>query len=210
MKTIKRIIGVFTGIMCLAEISLAFTQKQQFAVFIVIAIIFGIITFLLFKPTTNDRKKDKIKQDKRHEQLSTCTASHVNGLPLAENATCVIKSLSDKFLFSSGSATFDLEKNKITDMCIKTDTEIQQQYVSSMGGAVGGALLFGPVGAIIGGRAKKKTVSHKTKNYLIITYESNGEIKYIGFDVSFCIASARMFVNEYNSTADKNNLNISL
>ena len=195
MKTIKRIIGVFTGIMCLAEISLAFTQKQQFAVFIVIAIIFGIITFLLFKPTTNDRKKDKIKQDKRHEQLSTCTASHVNGLPLAENATCVIKSLSESFYFHQEA---------------QTDTEIQQQYVSSMGGAVGGALLFGPVGAIIGGRAKKKTVSHKTKNYLIITYESNGEIKYIGFDVSFCIASARMFVNEYNSTADKNNLNISL
>lgn len=43
-------------------------------------------------------------------------------------------------------------------MCIKTDKEIQQQYVSSVGGAVGGAVLFGPLGAITGGRAKKKTV----------------------------------------------------
>ncbi|MEH2944892.1 hypothetical protein VSQ32_19130 [Lachnospiraceae bacterium KK002] len=53
---------------------------------------------------------------------------------------------------------FELEKSKITDMCIKTDKEIQQQYVSSVGGAVGGAVLFGPLGAITGGRAKKKTV----------------------------------------------------
>lgn len=64
----------------------------------------------------------------------------------------------DRYIFTSGTMNFELEKSKITDMCIKTDKEIQQQYVSSVGGAVGGAVLFGPLGAITGGRAKKKTV----------------------------------------------------
>ncbi len=53
----------------------------------------------------------------------------------------------DRYIFTSGTMNFELEKSKITDMCIKTDKEIQQQYVSSVGGAVGGAVLFGPLGA---------------------------------------------------------------
>lgn len=61
--------------------------------------------------------------------------------------------------------------------------EISKQYVSSIGGAVGGALLFGPVGAVIGGRAKQKKSKNVT-NYLIITYTDNNEIKYLGFEIN--------------------------
>lgn len=92
---------------------------------------------------------------------------------------------------------FELEKNKITDMCIKTDREIEQQYVSSVGGAVGGAVLFGAVGAIIGGRAKKKTVKNEIHNYFIITYQSP-DIKYIGFEpIGYATASANLYIDEF-------------
>lgn len=98
---------------------------------------------------------------------------------------------------------FELEKLKITDMCIKTDVEIQQQYVSSVGGAVGGAILFGALGAMIGGRAKKKVVNRKMRHYLIITYQSD-EIKYIGFDINYAMRSAKSYIedfkNNYNNT----------
>lgn len=206
---IKRFLGIFTGIMCLTAFILAFSEEQS-AVFVVTAIFFGIITFLLFRTTAKDKEKANQIIKKRQDKLRICTAQHVNGLPLAENAACIIESFPDKFSFSSGKATFDLDKNKITDMCIKTDNELQQQYVSSIGGAVGGAMLFGPLGAIIGGRSKKKTVSRKTISYLIITYESDNTIKYIGFDVSSSIASAIMFVNEYKSNSNLNNIKISL
>ena len=94
---------------------------------------------------------------------------------------------------------FELDKSKITDMCIKTDREIQQQYVSSVGGAVGGAVLFGPVGAIIGGRSKKKTVKNEVHNYLIITYQSP-DIKYIGFEtIGYALASANLYVEDFKS-----------
>lgn len=83
-------------------------------------------------------------------------------------------------------------------MCIKTDTEIQQQYISSVGGAVGGAVLFGPLGAMIGGRAKKKTIKNEVHRYLIITYQSP-EIKYIGFEIGFNMAFANAYINEFKN-----------
>lgn len=200
MTLLKRIVGVFTGITCIVSISLAFTNKPTIP-FIIEAIFFGIVTFILLKPTAKDKQKKIDKQEKRKEKLKTCTMKHVYGLPIAEDVNCNITLTDDKYIFSSGSMNFELEKSKITDMCIKTDTEIQQQYVSSVGGAVVGGALFGPLGAMIGGRAKKKTVKHEIHNYLIITYQSD-EIKYIGFDTNFALASAHIYVEDF-----KNNCN---
>lgn len=58
-------------------------------------------------------------------------------------------------------------------------------------------MLFGPLGAVIGGRAKEKK-SKKMYQYLIITYESNGEIKYIGFDAT-ANSQASALVKEFNA-----------
>ena len=82
-------------------------------------------------------------------------------------------------------------------MCIKTDTEIQDQAVSSIGGAVAGAAMFGALGAIIGGRAKTKKVKTVIQ-YLIITYTDNkGELAYIGFDIKNNPPSAAKLVKEF-------------
>lgn len=102
----------------------------------------------------------------------------------------------DRLEFKAGTIEFKLSKNKISDMCITTDTEIQKQSVSSIGGAVAGAMFFGPLGAMIGGRVKKKTViTHTT--YLIITYQSDSELKYIGFDIKNNPPSAIKLMKEF-------------
>ena len=59
---------------------------------------------------------------------------HVNGLPIAENLICEIFSYPDRIEFKSGTTSIKLAREKITDACIKTDTEIQKQMVSSIGG----------------------------------------------------------------------------
>lgn len=118
---------------------------------------------------------------------------HINGLPIAENMDCKIVSMDDKFIFSSDAMNFELEKSKITDMCIWTDREIEEEYVSS----VGGAILFGPLGAAIGGRAKK-TIKNEIHNYLIITCQSP-DIKYIGFEIGLSLASAQIYVNDFEN-----------
>lgn len=196
----KKILG---GICCFfavgGTIAAATGTSEEPAYFILpIIAFFAIAALLLFTSDERQAKREE-KIAKYNERMKTCTMKHVNGLPIAENVDCKITSSGDKFIFSSGSMNFKLDKSKITDICIRTDTEIQEQYVSSVGGAVGGAMLFGALGAMIGGRAKKKKVKDETHQYLIITYKSPA-IKYIGFEIGFSIGSANAYVDEFRNT----------
>lgn len=202
----KTIIGIWAGISCLGVV-IAATQNHK-AESVIAAVILGLVCFLLFRTPTekelarqvrrNERKQNKIEQ--YEQSLRTCTMKHINGLPIAENMDCTITSADDQFIFSSGSMHFELDKSKITDICVNTEQEIQEQYVSSVGGAVGGAMLFGTLGAMIGGRAKKKKVKDETHHYLIITYQSP-DVKYIGFEIGFSLSSAYRFVDDFKQTA---------
>lgn len=197
MTVLKRILGVFTAILAITYLAMSSNQEQS-GLFVTLGIIMIVFTILLFRPTKKDKQKKSERMNKYQDSLKICTMKHVNGLPIAENVNCKITSTDDKFVFSSGTMNFELDKSKITDMCIKTDTEIQQQYISSVGGAVGGAVLFGPLGAMIGGRAKKKTIKNEVHRYLIITYQSP-EIKYIGFEIGFNMAFANAYINEFKN-----------
>lgn len=203
IKLLKRVLGIFTAFFAIIYIEMSITHDDDKPLSICLAIIMIIFTILLFRPTKKDRTKNKTKDKQQDEKSMTCTMKHINGLPIAENINCVINSLPNSFEFLSGSMKFELEKSKITDMCIKTDKEIQHQYVSSIGGAVGGAALFGPLGAIIGGRAKKKKVKKEIHYYLIITYKSE-DIKYIGFEITgFSMMYAKKFINEFKNKCSK-------
>lgn len=152
----------------------------------------------------------KKKEKKDFTNLTIYTAfHHVNGLPVAEDMLCEVFSYPDRLEFKAGTTEITLSKEKITDMCIKTDTEIQNQTVSSIGGAIGGAMLFGTVGAMIGGRAKTKKVKTVT-NYLIITYISDGELKYIGFDTKNNPPSATKLIKEFQTTNTTSGIQITL
>ena len=95
-------------------------------------------------------------------------------------------------------------------MCLKFDTEIQNQAVSSVGGAIAGGVMFGTLGAIIGGRAKTKKVKNTTQ-YLIITYAGEqGELKYIGFDIKNNPPSAAKLVKEFRELNTKSGVQIEL
>ena len=96
-----------------------------------------------------------------------------------------------------GSNTFNIDLNKITDMTVTSDTEMQNQYVSSTGGAIGGALLFGPLGAMVAGRAKKKQTK-TTTYYFVITYTSNDEVKYISFYVGQSMLILNKFIKRFS------------
>jgi len=95
----------------------------------------------------------------------------------------------------------DYSKNdfsKLTDVSIITDKEIQQQVVSSVGGAVAGGLLFGPGGAMIGGRAKQRTAT-RVRYYLIFSYEKDGSVSYIAFEATQSITNASKFAKEFHA-----------
>lgn len=152
----------------------------------------------------------KKKEKKNFDGLTIYTAfHHVDGLPIPENMLCEVFSYPDRIDFKSGTTEIKLLKSKITDMCIKTDTEFQQQTVSSVGGAAAGAMLFGPLGAVIGGRARNKKVKTNT-NYLIITYTNEGELKYLGFDIRNNPPSAKKLIKEFTAANSSPGVQIEL
>lgn len=127
-------------------------------------------------------------------------AKHIDGLPIAESSTCRIYLCENKIIFERNEMTFNLDFERINDIVIKSDVEIQKSYISSAGGAVGGAMLFGALGAMVGGRVKEKTDT-KESNYLIFAYTKDEEMKYISFDVTDC-KEASHFPLAFNKKVD--------
>ncbi len=190
------------------------TLAEMLPYFIVIALLVVVIIFCVYMAIKTTKMKKNAKKE-RKEIMAATNASlmdtfvHFNGLPIPEGVACKIMSLPDRYDFIANGATISLDKNKVTDICLKSDAEIQKQYISSAGGAVGGALLFGPVGALIGGRVKEKE-SKQIFTYLIFTYETDGDLKYLAFDVSYCVPKAAKYRDEFKKNISHNNVQISL
>lgn len=190
---------------------IATQQMTDFPEWLPPLIVYPILILIILKIRKSSRKKKQLKKDFPNDVRSIYAAfHHVNGLPFAENLFCEIFSYPDRIVFKSGTTEVKLLRNKITDMCIKTDTEFQKQAVSSVGGAIAGGMMFGPLGAIIGGRAKDKKVKTVTQ-YLIITYTGEqGELKYIGFDVKNNPLPASKLVKEFRKLNTNSGVQIEL
>ena len=120
----------------------------------------------------------------RHHAGSKGKLRLVGGLlDLPQGTICKVVYNKDRIMFFASGQEFTLQAAKMLDVSVMTTTEIQKQYVSSIGGAVAGAVLLGPLGAIIGGSASKKTIRNKQK-YLVIAYVAGADTKYIVFDVT--------------------------
>lgn len=175
-------------------------------------LIFILIIILCILGIIKSNKKRKARKEAiRQSGIMTYLAfNHVNGLPIAENLLCEIRSYQDRIEFKAGTTNIKLPREKITDMCIKTDQDIQKQAVSSIGGAIAGGMVFGPLGAIIGGRSKNKKVKTVTQ-YLIITYTGEqGELKYIGFDINNNSFLAAKLIKEFRELNTNSGIQIEL
>lgn len=214
----KKIFYFILGIPCILIVLLGILgaiitneTKIVLPIFIVLLLIGILLIFLGIKSKSKKRKEQELQETINNSQdtkkqylINHIDAKHMVGLPLPEEARCTIGFEKNKFSFSFSGNNFDLNFDKITSIDIKTDTEIQQQYVSSAGGAVGGALLFGPLGAMVGGRVKAKrtaTVNH----YMIFTYKKDNNVDYISFEIpqsckSKAIDFKRMFENNYKTS----------
>lgn len=148
--------------------------------FAVVILICGIALILIGAK----RRKKKVQKKAVQDSLGandSAIFTHISGLPLADGAECNVILGNGEYVFERTGTQIHLSFSKIRDVACKTETEIRNNYVSSIGGAVGGAFLFGPVGAMIGGRAKKKT-DIKTTKYFMIAYNKDDETAYIAFD----------------------------
>lgn len=191
-------------------------QGELLPVAIFMIFLFAFLSYLCLRKTKANNKMQtkslvKTSQPLDQEKPSLqATFRHVNGLPIAENLFCTILSYSDRLEFKSGTTEIKLARSKITDMCTKSDVEIQKHMVSNAGGAIAGGIMFGPLGALIGGRAKSKSTKHIT-NYLIITYITDQrDVAYIGFDVTDNLFSAGKFIKEFKNSNTTDGIKLKL
>lgn len=163
-------------------------------------------------PSDKRKEEEKLKEKQKLEEMGYLTSAnltHEAGLPIAENILCKIDYFKDKIVIEGSGTIFNLSTDKIMDISIKTDTEIETFYNSSIGGAVAGAFVLGPLGAMIGGRRKKKEVK-KTESFLVITYDKDDEVNFIVFNTKTDPFKANKLVKFFRESGIKSQKTIEL
>ena len=180
----KRIIGIV--LILISTLVVATTENKTEAVpAAIILTLIGLV--LLFKKSKAQRAANWVEKNKQKNQQAlqrgvSVQVNHVSGLAVAENVLCDIECDETMVSISASGAVFKIPMERVTIFEIFTNVEIQKHYVSSVGGAVGGAVLFGPLGAMVGGRAKQKETK-TTTSYLIINYKKENEVLSVSFEI---------------------------
>lgn len=173
---------------------------------IVLGVIFTLMAVMLFIGSENDkkaqsiiflaisapfwtfgirlvRKAKKCSEEEYDKRLIKFEVRHERGLPLAQGSVCYITFHSNEIEVIGLRNTYHLDLSNVKDLAIKTEREIREAYVSSAGDAISGAMRFGALGAMIGGRPKK-VVSTTVDYYLVIAYQTDDyKISQITFEV---------------------------
>jgi len=169
-------------------------------IWIIIApVALALIAFFFIAARDTMKSKRSIQQLLADKGASVMvTLPHTAGLPLPEKTPCELFYCTENIEINGNGIQFTLDFSKIHDICIKTSTEIHKQLVSSAGGAIGGARLFGTLGALIFGRVQERQITN-TRYYLIFTYsKDSGDIETIGFEAAHQNRYVNYFVEEFS------------
>ncbi|WP_068505715.1 hypothetical protein [Paenibacillus kribbensis] len=166
-----------------------------------LALIVG-ITIAIWQSVNSAKEKKQIMNEENAIALSKMF--HVEGLPIAEKTACTILLKQDRILVKAGGAEFNVAINQITAAEVKTDVEIANIVSSSAVKGIAGGLLFGPIGLVVGARAKNK--EKKTYNYyFILNYiNSEGNLSSLLFDSGSNHFSAMQIKNKLDPLLQNN------
>lgn len=100
----------------------------------------------------------------------------IEGLPIQNNIDLMFKLKPEgaTFFVPSEQKTFEINISKITKVQWYDETSMEKVITQSAPGMIIGAVAFGLIGAMIGGRVKTKDVK-TTTHFVVINYNSNGE-----------------------------------
>ena len=146
---------------------------------------------------------------KKKEKEFAAVGSMIDGLPVPALTTVIAKLQPDGFSLKGLTGTqrenwpeYNLSLNKVQNVQLMNERQIQQVIQQSAPGMILGAAAFGVLGAIVGGRVKITTL-------LIIDYESNGP-KQIVLNVSDNLKDSEQVVNLFHSMKPVSNAPIEL
>lgn len=206
MKLFRRIMGGFYLVMALGAVCGALVSGPVGAgVCLALGGLFLLLGLWLIlregKSQEARQERRQQKQEAKEKNSRMLVVEHMAGLPLAQSTICTVSFEDACVAIHSGGNAFNLSYDKITDMDLKTSTEIQKAYVSSAGGAIVGGALFGPLGAMVGGRVKEKR-SKTVENFVIFTYLKDGNIDYLSFKVQAAYKAMKL-IQQYRPYISK-------
>lgn len=212
MKTVKRVllffVIFFVSFLLVLILGVAVTPEDQENMPVWVGIALVVVPISLGILIVNKAVPVSVEEKVKRETVN-CKLQLVGGLDLAAGSICSAMCSPEFISFSASGQTFTLSPEKLIDVSVMTPQEIQTQYVSSVGGAIAGGILLGPIGAALGGTAQKK----KTKivrQYLIFAYQADSEVKYIVFDVTSAPQNGKKISKIYAYLKKNENKQVSL
>lgn len=211
MKKVFMVLGIIVAVLIMVIGLLFFAvgvSESETAMAIFGFIIFAISLILMIRSGVKNSKTEENKEKRRkykekvaenrakyeekygreHFFITSSTHNikykftHVLGLPIMEGAVCNVVSEHDKIIIEAQGTVLSLNKERITYIGKEKNIQKYSQAISSVGGAIAGGMLFGGIGAAIGGSATSRNFQSK-KQYLIITYiGKDATVKYVVFD----------------------------
>lgn len=166
---------------------------SDFSIIIVLVLaVYVAYAFYVFKKHSTAKKKTTEQRLSQYSATMSAQLKHTSGLPLAAGVPVTMYYGPDKIVFKKDKQEISISREKITSIDGVTGKDIKSKQLS--GAAAGKFLLGGTAGAIIGSLAA-------TTIYLVISYTSNGENKYIILDTAM---SGSFYLNVQKDFAKTN------
>lgn len=109
---------------------------------------------------------------------SSC--KHCSGLPIGENSLCRLTIFRDKVYIYSGTLAFQIPMERIRSVDVLTQEQTETVFDDQFSRNLLSTLLFGELGMVISVlRPDKEKKITTTEENLVITYEKDGEAKFI-------------------------------
>lgn len=170
----------------------------------IIIIAVSYVLYSLLSPTEQEKRRIKketkeketekrLYYSKQYQEISSSLSwVHLYGLPVSELAVCDVWECKNCLVFYCGHP-YVLNYSKIINAEYMSQTEVTKHYYDDATGAIAGGLMFGPIGALIGGGTE---VDEETKyRYFVrITYKSENGTNDVLFNVTDAQYSAKNFV----------------
>lgn len=104
---------------------------------------------------------------------------HCNGLPIGENSLCQLTVFQDVIYLNSGTMEFQIPMERVRSVDVLTQEQTDTVYKEHFGRTLLAGLIFGELGALISiAHTGEEEITVAKKN-LVITYEKDGEAKFI-------------------------------
>ena len=172
----------------------------MFVAFILILLM--LVFFIIFIAAGVKASGDHIKRSKKATDYGadfSAFVKHVSGLPIPSGIMVGIYCTKDRFIIRKDEQEIVLAADKIRSI----DNVRGNDLKSQASGAAAGALVFGMTGAAIGALAG-------TSVYIIISYESDGELKAITLDPATNMSTGKKVAEYYRDITDKHTVTIEL